>query len=256
MSHAMSDATTRFSDRVENYVRYRPQYPIEVLTVLSQQAGLSPTAQIADVGSGTGISSKLFLDHGNVVFAVEPNREMRAAAEATLGQEPNFRSVGGAAEHTTLPDCSVDLIIAGQAFHWFDRQAAKREFARILRPGGYVVLMWNSRRFDSAFAHDYELFMHTFGTDYRDVNHKNIDPVAIAEFFAPAAVQFAKVANQQLLDEAGLIGRIESCSYMPATNHPRHSEMIDAAKKLFADHQRDGNVCIEYDTELYFGQLT
>src|SRR5262249_41515214 len=149
-----------------DYVRYRPVYPADVLTVLEQEAGLTSGSIVADIGSGTGISSQLFLDHGNTIFAVEPNREMRLAAEKQLSGNPRFHSMGGTAESTTLADRSVNFIVAGQAFHWFNRQQARREFARILRPGGFVVLMWNDRRLDSTpFLRDYEALLREFGID-------------------------------------------------------------------------------------------
>jgi SAM-dependent methyltransferase len=249
------DATQRFSDRVENYVRYRPGYPADVVALLSDVAKLTRKSIVADIGSGTGISTKLILHNHNTVFAVEPNREMREAAERLLAEYPNFRSVDGAAEATTLTDKSVDLIIAGQAFHWFDRMKARQEFARILRPGGWVVLMWNSRRDDTPFAQAYEALLTEYGTDYQQINHKNIDLPAIREFFAPAEVQVHRLPNEQVLDFDGLRGRILSCSYVPTENQPRYAPVLDAVQRLFDDFKQNGKVCIEYDTELYLGQL-
>ncbi len=255
MSQTKADSTTRFSNRVENYVRYRPGYPAEVLTVLERAANLTPDSVIADIGSGTGISSKLFLDHGNKVYGVEPNREMREAAEKLLQAYPRFHSMHASAENTTLSDQDVNFVIAGQAFHWFDRNKAKREFARILFPGGWIVLIWNSRRKDTPFSQGYETLLQQFGTDYREINHKNIDAAAIADFFAPNRYQYAKLDNQQWLDRAGLLGRILSCSYMPTESHPHHAAMLHSVEQLFEDHQQGGQVCIQYDTELYFGHV-
>ena len=144
-----SDSNTRFSDRVADYVRTRPGYPTAVLDILGTETGLNPATVVADVGAGTGLSAELFLRNGNTVFGVEPNREMREAAESLLAGYANFHSVAGSAESTTLPDASVDLIVAGQAFHWFDVPRARAEFRRILRPDGVVVLMWNTRRLDT-----------------------------------------------------------------------------------------------------------
>ena len=141
----MPDPTQRFSNRVENYRRYRPGYPPAILDLLAAKCGLSQTSVAADVGSGTGILTKLLLKSGGRIFGVEPNPEMRAAGERDLNHHLNFTSVAGTAEATTLPDHSVDLITAGQAFHWFDRDKTRAEFLRILRPGGWVVLIWNDR---------------------------------------------------------------------------------------------------------------
>ena len=130
------DSTRRFSDRVENYVRYRPTYPEDVLEVLRQETGLKSSDIIADIGSGTGISAERFLRSGNEVFGVEPNLEMRRAAESQLQRYAKFHSVVGTAEATTLPNHCVDYVVAAQAFHWFDQAKAKQEFVRILRPDG------------------------------------------------------------------------------------------------------------------------
>jgi SAM-dependent methyltransferase len=248
--------TTRFSDRVENYVRYRPGYPNAVVSFLRDAAGLTNESIVADIGSGTGISTKLFLDNGNTIYAVEPNREMREAAERLLASYPSFHSVDGAAEATTLADKSVDLIIAGQAFHWFDRMKTRQEFARILRLGGWVVLMWNSRGDATPFAQAYEALLMEYGTDYQQINHRNIDLPAIREFFAPAEVQVHRLPNEQVLDFDGLRGRILSCSYVPTENQPRYAPMLSAVQRLFDDFEQHDKVRIEYDTELYLGQLS
>src|SRR5579863_1256797 len=116
----MSNSTTRFSDRVEDYVKYRPHYPKKILSYLQDRYAFGPGWVVADIGSGTGISTELFLRFGNNVFAVEPNLEMRSKAEELLAAHPGFRSVEGTAEATGLPGSSIDLIVAGQAFHWFD----------------------------------------------------------------------------------------------------------------------------------------
>ena len=171
----MTDSTEHLSNRVENYIRYRPGYPVEVLQILREEMGFGPAWIVADIGSGTGISTKLFLDHGNLVYGVEPNREMREAAERLWAGRLNFHSIVGTAEETTLDEHSIDLAVAGQAFHWFDADRARREFMRILRPGGRVLLMWNTRHTGSTpFLRGYEALLQEFGTDYREVNHENI----------------------------------------------------------------------------------
>lgn len=252
----MKDPTHRFSSRVENYIKYRPGYPNRVLQTLTSECGLASKSVIADIGSGTGILGELFLKNGNRVFGVEPNREMREAGERLLKKYPNFTSVNGAAETTTLPDRSVDLITAGQAFHWFDRNRARKEFARILNPGGWVTLIWNERLTDtSPFLRAYEDLLQKYGTDYAAVDHRNVDAEAIAAFFAPQPFTRRKFENRQVLDFDGVRGRLLSSSYTPEPNHPNHQPMLDALQANFDRYQADGKVSFDYLTLLYFGHL-
>ncbi len=250
------DPTRRFSDRVEGYVRYRPGYPDGVLDVLRAETGLTPAAVVADVGCGTGLSALPFLRNGNLVYGVEPNRAMREAAERFLAAYPHFTAFAGTAEATGLAGHSVDYVVAGQAFHWFDPDAARREFARVLRPGGWVVLLWNTRRTDSPFLRAYEALLQRYGTDYRSVRHENIGPEALGRFFGPGGYEQRVLANEQQLDRAGLAGRLLSSSYAPGPGHPDHEPMLRDLDRLFDEFQRDGRVRLEYDTELYFGRLT
>ena len=254
------DSTTRFSDRVENYVRYRPGYPDGVLDILRDEAGLTPASVIADIGSGTGISSALFLRNGNTVFGVEPNAEMRHAAEELLTREPEqyvrFRSVDGTAESTTLEARSVDHVVAGQAFHWFDRDRARAEFARILRPDGWLVLLWNSRRPHSTpFLRAYESLLERFGTDYRSVRHTNIDPEALRPMFENGDFTKRTLYNEQRFDLAGVRGRLLSSSYTPAPGDARYEPMLRELERIFEASAEGGEIRFEYDTELYFGHI-
>ena len=249
------DPTRRFSDRVENYVRYRPRYPAGVLPFLCQTLGLTPRWTVADLGSGTGISCEPFLKNGNVVFGVEPNRDMREAAERLLHSHPNFRSIDGTAEGTGLPDHSIDLATAMQAFHWFDAAATSRELGRILKPAGWVVLVWNDRKFDSPFLADYEALLNEFGTDYGQVRHDNVTEDRLRSFFGPAGYEKHVLPNEQRFDYAGLEGRLLSSSYVPAPDEPRHAGMIAALRRLFDRHQREGEVRIDYDTRIYYGRV-
>lgn len=212
---------------------------------------------VADVGSGTGISSEMFLVNGNVVFAIEPNREMREAAERLLAKYgERFRSITGTAEATTLPEATCDFVVSGQAFHWFDRPAAKKEFQRILKPGGFIVLIWNERNIDSTpFLRDYEKLLLTFGTDYEQVNHARIDETLIAEFFNPAPFQLRGFPNSQVFDFDGLKGRLLSSSYAPDEQHPRHQPMLVELERIFREHARNGQVIFDYDTKVYFGSV-
>ena len=251
-----TDSVRRFSDRVENYVRYRPGYPPAVLRVVEEECGLTAASVVADVGSGTGILSGLFLRNGNLVYGVEPNEEMRAAGERLLAEYPNFRSVAGAAEATTLADASVDFVPAGQAFHWFDREGARREFRRVLRAGGWVVVVWNERRTDTTpFLRDYERLLLTHGTDYAEVSHKYVDENLIFPFFGEGRARLATFDNEQVFDFEGLRGRALSASYVPAPGHPGHERMMAELAALFAEHNEGGRVVFEYDTKVYYGRL-
>jgi len=255
MSTPISDNLTRFSDRVENYVKYRPSYPSEVISFLQKTLGLQPNWQVADIGSGTGISSELFLKHGNEVFGVEPNYAMRSAAEDFLASYDHFASVKGTAEATTLPDDTIDLIVCAQAFHWFDRETTKKEFKRILKSPGYVALLWNDRLIRGPFLEGYEQLLLTYGTDYEKVAHRNITEQMIEDFFAPYPVHLAAIDNYQEFDYTGLEGRLLSSSYTPSPEDPRYIPMLERLRQLFQEHQVNGKVRFEYKTTIYTGQF-
>jgi len=247
----MSNSTTRFSDRVEDYVKYRPHYPAAVLSTLSSAYGFDAGWDTADIGSGTGISTELFLRNGNRVYAVEPNREMRLKAEKLLGGYPGFVSIDGTAEATGLPDGIARLIIAGQAFHWFDPERTRGEFVRIGAPGAVVALVWNERLTDSPFEKEYEELIVRYAGEYRLVNHRNVDDLGIERFFLPATVRLDRFDNEQLFDLAGLTGRLLSSSYVPKDN----PEMMRALAALFERHAVEGTVRVGYTTKLYTGSL-
>jgi SAM-dependent methyltransferase len=253
----MTDSTQRFTGRVEDYARYRPTYPPELLDLLRSECGLTEDSVVADVGSGTGILTRLFLDNGNLVIAIEPNDEMRRAGELLLSGHSRFESVTGTAEATTLPQSSVDLITAGQAFHWFDTALASKEFARVLRPGGKVVLVWNDRRKQGTpFQEAYENLLETYAIDYAEVEHGRKGSLEnIRSFFAPNPVHTATFDNWQVLDYDGLLGRLRSSSYVPAEGQEGHSEMLDELERIFHDHENGGRVIMEYDTRTYYGRL-
>jgi SAM-dependent methyltransferase len=256
MSDNATDPTGRFSNRVEHYVRHRPGYPPAVVDTLVAETGLSPAAVVADVGSGTGISAEPFLKLGATVYGVEPNDLMRRAAEDLLRAYPRFHSVAGSAEATTLPDAGVDYVVAGQAFHWFDPPQARREFARILRPGGWLVLVWNTRKTDTTpFLRAYEDLSLQYSTDYRQVDHRNVSAETIRSMFVPGECRERRFFNEQVFDYEGLKGRLLSSSYAPAEGHPNHGPTLRALELVFRAHQEDGRVRFEYDTELYFGPV-
>ena len=249
------DHTQRFSSRVSHYVRYRPSYPSEFMDVLRQECQLTPQSVIADVGSGTGLLTQFFAENGNPTFAVEPNPAMREAGEAQLSAFSNVTHINGRGEATTLPACSVDFITAAQAFHWMDRAAAKQEFLRILKPGGFVVLLWNFRELESTpFLVDLEALICHFGTDYSQVRYENYMG-HIQPFYAPNPFTLRRLKYQQTVDFDGLCGRLLSASYMPDAGHEKHPAMMQAMRIIFDRHQQDGHVVLEYDTRIYFGRL-
>jgi SAM-dependent methyltransferase len=255
MSHQEPKSTERFSDRVDNYVRYRPTYPAEVVGVLANEIGLEPSWDIADIGSGTGISTELFLRNGNSVYGVEPNAPMRQAAERLLASYTDFRSINGTAEATTLPDGCVDVALAAQAFHWFDAAAFRTEAKRVLVPGGWALLMWNTRRLDGTpFLRAYERFLIDHGTDYLRVRHDHGAPTKLARFFG-GPYETRRLPNRQRLSREGLRGRLLSASYVPGPTEPGHDAAVEAIDRLFDEHEQNGHVVIEYDTELHFSQL-
>jgi SAM-dependent methyltransferase len=254
---AFTDSKQRFSSRVADYVRFRPGYPRDALTLLKSECDLRSGHVIADIGSGTGFLCELFLKNGNRVYGVEPNKEMREAGEEYLASFDSFVSIDAAAEATTLEDVSVDFVTAGQAFHWFDPAAARCEFARILKPGGWVVVMWNDREKNSAFATAYEDLLVRFGTDYKRVRASYPETAAMQEFFAGAggSVQERSVPNAQILDWDGLVGRLGSSSYAPQEGQPNYAPMMAALDELFRANQMDGRVKMEYATHVYYGRL-
>jgi SAM-dependent methyltransferase len=251
----VEDSTRRFSSRVRNYVRYRPAYPSAVLDLLTTDCGLTSASVISDVASGTGIFTRMLLENGNRVFGVEPNPEMRKAGEELLRAYPRFASVAGTAEATTLADHSVDLVTAAQAAHWFDREKARREFIRICRPGGWIVLLWNERRTGSTpFLREYEQLLVEYGTDYQDVRSERTTE-QIEKFFAPSPFEVRTFDYHQDFDYPALEGRLLSSSYTPQSGEARHAPMLSELRRIFDAHQVNGRVTFEYDTGVYYGQL-
>ncbi|MDP4198019.1 MAG: class I SAM-dependent methyltransferase [Bacteroidota bacterium] len=262
-------STERFSSRVENYVKYRPHYPPEIIHSLIEQTGLTQKHVVADIGSGTGISSELFLENGNVVYGVEPNEAMRKAGEQYLALYMNFRSIDGTAEDTTLLDRSIDYILAGQAFHWFNLEPSYSEFKRIVEPNGWLVILWNDRQTDTTpFLIDYEQLLLDFGTDYVQINHRNVhtrsapdagihgsNSTRVYDFFHGRDILELAFENNIMMDYAGLEGRLLSSSYVPAAGEPNYEAMLDRLQALFSKHAIDGGVEMRYTTLLFAGQL-
>lgn len=251
----MTDTVERFSNRVENYIKYRPDYPREIVAFLAENCGLTTASVIADIGCGPGISSRMFLENGNRVIGVEPNAAMRHAAAEQMAAYGAFSVVDGTSEQTTLPDASVDMVIAAQAFHWFDAEKTRPEFQRILTPGGHIVLMWNERQLGTTpFLIEYEAFLLKYATDYTKVRHENVDGERLEAFFQKP-YDAATFQNVQVFDFEGLKGRLFSASYMPSETADVSGAMIDELAMLFAKHNENGKIKVFYDTNVYTSQV-
>jgi len=249
------DPMRRFSNRAEYYAAFRPRYPETLLTFLQKHFSFSQRSVIADVGSGTGILTELFLKNGNPVFGIEPNDDMRRSAEARLASYRSFGSINGSAESTTLPNVSVDFITAAQSFHWFQPKEARSEFRRILRPSGCVVLIWNTRKTSTPFLQGYEDLVAWVTREKKNrVKHEELRPEAISEFLGKH--EQAKLDNSQRVNLEGLVGRLMSASYCPLPGEPLHPELVRRAEDLFERYQRNGFVELEYWTEIYASPLT
>jgi SAM-dependent methyltransferase len=244
--------TTRFSNRVENYVKYRPSYPDAIIPFLENKIGLHKGLSIVDVGSGTGLFSELFLKRGYPVTGIEPNNEMRKAGEKRLSHYPDFLSVNSRAEDTGLKNQSTDLITVAQAFHWMEPLATKKEFLRILRPGGHIILAWNLRLKQGPFLEAYESLKQKYGDDYKAT--KTADEDAIASFFYPMEIRMEPFENMQLLDFDALKGQLLSASYIPLPGHVAYDDMITELAKLFVQHNIKGFIKMEYETKLFYNK--
>jgi ubiquinone/menaquinone biosynthesis C-methylase UbiE len=250
----MNQSTKRFSNRVDDYVKYRPSYPPAVFSTLQSHCGPGADYKVADIGSGTGIFTALLIEHGYQVYAVEPNKEMRGAAERNLMSSTQFHSITGTAENTGLDSNSVNLITVAQAFHWFRRKETKREFRRILRHDGWTALVWNQRKTGLPFQRAYAELLTRHAPEYRSSNHMNIDESLIRDFLGPNTKCF-KFENQQQFDLEGLTGRMRSSSYTPTPDCPEFVPLMSGLKDVFYAHAIDGQVVFDYETRLYLGQL-
>lgn len=240
----------RFTDRVMDYEKFRPSYPKEIIQVLTEHIGLNKKWLVADIGSGTGLSTQLFLENGNDVFAVEPNREMRESLVHHFKTYRNLIALNATAENTSIESGCVDLIFAGQSFHWFDRALCQKEFARILTEKGHIVLVWNQRDPDDAFQKEYEQFLLDRIPNYRSVSHKNITDDDLRAFFGHRAMNKVSLPNQQVFDLRSFFGRVQSSSYFP--------KQEDATKNLYSDLQLlfekyalSDHIVFKYITEIY-----
>lgn len=247
--------TQRFSNRVAEYVRYRPGYPTALIPVLEETGVLRKDSKIADIGSGTGLSSRPFLEAGYTVYGIEPNAAMRQAAEEGLSDFSTFISMDADAYHTILEKNLIDAIVCAQSFHWLDSAKALAEFQRILKAYGHVVLIWNDRKADDPFMQAYQNIIDTFSIDYKEINHLHITDEMLQKWYQPETMQKITLSYEQKFDLQGLIGRTLSCSYMPDRMHPRFPEMEEQLTMLFNQFQQNGIVIFAYTTRVYIGKI-
>ena len=249
------DPTKRFSNRAKLYANYRPGYPKELISFLRDELNLRPLHIIADVGSGTGLLSKLFLDNGNVVYAVEPNREMRQAAESIFDKNPNFHSVDGTAEHTTLAEHRIDFVTVAQAFHWFDKELTHQEFKRMLKPNGNVILVYNDRKKTDGFMQEYERLLLKYAPNYKEQTHQDVSEKEINDFYGNEKLGKKYFDNYQSLDLEGFKGRLMSSSFVPLELNlqPSFSKEL---KEIFERCRVQGKVKFEYITRIWYGKIT
>lgn len=235
--------------------QFRPSYPDEAIDTLVASCGLDRGAKVADIGSGTGIFAQLLVDRGLEVSGVEPNAQMRSAAEQSLEHEKGFHSVNGTAEKTTLQDSSVQAVTAAQAFHWFDLEPTKIEMRRILRPGGKIALAWNQRDTRTEFQHEYANLLRKYVENYDALVHTRVNDNVLVDFFDGSAPEKFSFVNGQLLDYEGLLGRMQSSSYAPQPGQSAYSQITDDLTSLFENHQQNGKISFDYETQLYIGSF-
>jgi len=253
----MFDSTKRFTSRVANYVRFRPGYPAGIVGLLRREYGLTEGSEVADIGSGTGLLSRVFLDAGFAVTGVEPNREMREACDALLAGYAGFRSIDGTAEATTLGDSSVDLITAAQAFHWFDVDATRREWFRVLRPNGAAALIWNERFMDTPFMREVEAIADKYAAaGDPEGKIREAGRSRIGGLFGSPGFRVDEFPNYQMFDFEGLVGRISSSSYLPMAGEPAYEEMSGELRVVFEKWREDGFVRFLYRTKVFHGKLS
>ncbi len=247
----MTDPKQRFSDRVADYIKYRPKYPKEVIDILKREINFSFGDTVADIGAGTGFLTELFLDHGNLTYAVEPNEAMRKACSDLYGTDNLLKIVDGSAEVTQLPDQAIDLIVAGTAFHWFDPIETKKEFMRILKPDGHILLIWNVRKDDAPFTASYEEILRRRVPGYAASQHRKFDPELISDFLHPRQMKKQVLANSQSFDWEGFKGRALSSSFMPKQGL-LHDEVLSEMHDLYHRYEENGQVSFQYDTIMYY----
>ncbi|HQR21255.1 MAG TPA: class I SAM-dependent methyltransferase [Burkholderiaceae bacterium] len=251
-----ADSTQRFSDRVEAYLAGRPRYPAELVTHLETIGALQRTGIVADIGVGTGLSAEPFLAAGHRVVGVEPNAPMRAAGVEFLARYPAYTARDGTAEATGLEAGTIDLVIAGQAFHWFDPPRFRAESLRILRPGGWAALIWNDRDLDGTrFLAGYEALLVEYGNDYRAIRYKHQGTDSIPVYFGGHAPAPAEFQHRRPMDWGMLTALAGSASYLPAPGQPRNNELMAALRALFDACAAGGTIEMRYTCRVHAAPL-
>ncbi len=250
----MKDYFASFTGRVEEFAKYRPGYPEQIINLLENKIGFDQSKDVADIGCGTGRLSRLFLNNGNLVFGVEPNEEMRLMAEKLLGKFINFIGIDGTAEETKLATNSVDIITVGQAFHWFDLKKTKKEFKRILRKEGYVVILWNERTNTSQVMKAINKILLSLNQEHEEAEKNLVDKKLLNAFFGEEKIGSGTFPNFQMLDLTGLKGRIHSISYVPDSG-TENKRIMNELKDVFEKYNNGGQVKIEYTTRVFYGKI-
>ena len=247
------DPISRFSDHSSDYQKYRPGYPDAIITYLEQNIGLNLKKNIADIGSGTGIFTELFLRKGYPVTAVEPNNEMRLQAEEHLGYFRHFKSIGTRAEATLTPSSTIDLITVAQAFHWFDTRQVRAEFLRIAKPEAHVLLVWNILQNKTPFLKAYQQFKEGFSVSkpYRD----KADKEQVEHFFNGAEIIVQEIYHSRLLDFSELLDYFRSSSYAPLPGDHEYTSAESNLRSIFERFEKNGKVKLEYDAKMFLGKI-
>lgn len=244
--------TERFTDVVEAYTKFRPGYPGEIVEILIKNYLIGKNCILADVGSGTGIFSKLFVETGFFVYGVEPNEMMRKQSENEFAYSDCFKAIDGTAEETSLDSESIDVIMAAQSFHWFETKKALKEFSRILKPDGHIVIVWNERNSkENSFMDKYEKLLIKYCSDYKETNHKRYTYETMKDLFEDKNIELYMINHFQDLNCEGLTGRVKSCSYCPKSDHKNFKPLMEGLTDLFSSNQSNGVVQFDYNTLMY-----
>ncbi|MCX9157293.1 class I SAM-dependent methyltransferase [Niveibacterium sp. 24ML] len=247
----MSRAETRglFTEKVRDYIVGRPGYPDALVARLAERVGARAGQHLADIGCGTGLLAQTFLQHGYTVTGIEPNNAMREAGAQLLAVLPSFQMFSGTAEQTGLPDASVDGIVVGTAFHWFDQAPTRAEFARILRPGGWVALVGNERDVVSGADAALASLLAQFRSDAHE-QMRALEACAPAGFLGAGALHF-ELGHRLSLDQAAFSALVFSRSYMPRPNSARRAEAEAAIETAFARYAAGGRYTLNYRATVF-----
>jgi len=251
------DVTKKFSGREKLFARFRPGYPPEYIDYLISECNLQKGSKIADIGSGTGKLTLELLERSLNVIAVEPNDDMRLVAEGFYKIYPNATSVNATAERTGITSNSIDLVTVGQAFHWFNPDNFKLECQRILKPGGLVALVWNSRVTGSDFENECAKINSLYCPDFKGFpGGKTIAAEgAFSHFYRDGIYSFKEFPNNLNYDLDGFIGRSLSASYAPKENDKNYKSYLNALKDLFERYKKDGIISFPNITRSYLGSV-